>query len=268
MATTTLGAHMTKRVIAAVLTAGLLLAGCGNGGGKGDELTLVQGAGAAVLAQKTARAEMHTKIAGQDIVMTGELDFEHKASSLTMSIPVLGKVDIVSSGSNLYIRREGSGWNKIEMTGGLGEQALQGLIADPRSMLGQVAGADRIKDEGTVDIRGVVTTHYSGQVDLVKALQAQGIPAAQIDQVKAQADASTLVSTVDVYLDDSGLAHRTISHTKVGSLDISMTLDLLDFGAPVTITIPAPSEVVLTQSASNQYEASQLLQSILSGTAG
>jgi len=57
-----------------------------------------------------------------------------------------------------------------------------------------------------------------------------------------------------------------VSRTKVGSMmDITVTMDLLDFGEPVDIAIPASGDVVRTETASNQFEVSQLTQSIFVG---
>lgn len=258
---------MRKRWMAAIVCAAILLvASCASSASK-SPLTLVQRAGDAVIAAKTARIEMRFESAGQSFTMDGQLDFVNKQGAFSMDIPSVVSFEGVYKGTDMFVRAGGTGWTRIQMKGDLAEQALQGLGADPRAMLEQLSGAGGITEQGTEEIRGVSTTHFSGTIDFDKALEAQGTPQAQIDQLKTQAKSmGTLSSSVDVYLDDSGLAHRTVSHVKVGqAFVITMTMDLLDFGKPVNITMPSPSEVVATRSASSQYEMNQLMQALVAG---
>lgn len=256
---------MTTRWMTALLAAALLLTSCGASGNNGEtSVELVQGAGAAVLAQKTARLEMRFEGAGQEFVMDGEIDFVENASTLAMDIPGVGVIDIVSSGTNLYVRKAGEGWTKIELTGEAAKLTTQGFGADPRAVLEQLTDADGITMEGTEDLRGHRTTKYRGRLDLEKAMRAQGITDDQIDLLNEQLEgAGEVDATVEVYLDDDGLAHRTISRTKIGSfLDITVTMDLLDFGVPVDIRVPSDDDVVHTDSASTQLELNTATQSI------
>lgn len=257
---------MKLRRTVTILGAAALLSACG-GAKTESSLTLVQGAGAAVIAEKTARVEMRFETSDVSFTMDGQIDFTNKRTSFTMDVPTVGSVDLVSEGASLYIRKAGEGWTLIELTGAAAEQTTQGLGADPRALLEQLAEASGITVEGTEELRGVQTTRYSGEVDIHKALEAQGMPQEQIDLFDEQIKGvGKVTSTVDVYLDDDGLAHRTVSHTKVGSLmDITMTMDLLDFGEPVDITVPARGDVVRTETASTQYEVNQLTQSIFVG---
>lgn len=255
-----------RRTVSILGASLLLLAACG-GAKQESSLTLVQGAGAAVIAEKTARVEMRFETGDVSFTMDGQIDFANQRTAFTMDVPMAGTFDIVSEGTSLYINKGGAGWTRIELTGAAAEQTAQGLGADPRAMLEQLSDASGITVKGDQELRGVKTTRYSGTVDIHKALEAQGMPQEQIDLFDEQIKgAGKITSTVDVYLDDDGLAHRTVSRTKVGSLmDITMTMDLLDFGEPVDITVPAPSDVVRTETASTQYEVNQLTQSIFAG---
>ena len=257
---------MTRWLAAIVCATALVLTSCGGGDGK-SSLTLVQGAGDAVIAAETARAEMRFESSGQSFTMEGQLDFANATGSFAMNAPGIAEFEGVYTGTEMFVRTGGGGWTLIQMEGDLAEQALQGLGADPLAILEQLSGAGGIKDKGSEEIRGVETTHYSGDVDLVKALEAQGMPQEQIDQFKEQvASAGKVTSTIDVYIDANGLAHRTVSHFKMaGAFEMTMTMDLLDFGEPVNITVPAPEDVVRTEAASTQYEVNQLMQSLLVG---
>ncbi|MGQ0431991.1 MAG: hypothetical protein ACT452_06260 [Microthrixaceae bacterium] len=256
-----------RRTVSILGAALLLLTACG-GAKQESSLTLVQGAGAAVIAEKTARVEMRLESDDVTFTMDGQIDFANLLTSLTIDVPMVGAVEFVSDGTSAYMRKAGAGWTRIELTGVAAEQATQGLGADPRALLEQLSDASGITVKGTEELRGVEVTRYSGEVDIRKALVAQGMPQEQIDLFDEQIKgAGTVTSTVDVYLDEDGLAHRTMSRTKVGSLmDITMTMDLLDFGEPVDITVPAASDVVRTETASTQYEVNQLTQSILAGS--
>lgn len=258
---------MKLRRTALIMAAGLLLLAACGGAKQESSLTLVQGAGAAVIAEKTARVEMRFETGDVSFTMDGQIDFANKLTAFTMDIPMAGVFDIVSEGTSLYVRKDGGGWTLIELTGAAAEQTSQGLGADPRALLEQLADAGGITVKGTEELRGVQTTRYSGQVDIHKALEAQGMPQEQIDLFDEQIKgAGKITSTIDVYLDDDGLAHRTVSRTKVGSLmDVTMTMDLLDFGEPVDITVPARGDVVRTETASTQFEVNQLTQSLFVG---
>lgn len=260
---------MGKRWMTSIACAAVLLvASCAGSAGK-SPLTLVQSAGDAVIAAKTARVEMRFETSGQSFTMDGQLDFANGQGSFAMDIPGVVKFEGVYKGTDMFVRTggQGAGWTQIKLEGDLAEQALQGLGADPRAMLDQLSGAGGITEEGTEEIRGVSTTRYSGSLDFDKALEAAGTPQAQIDEFKAQAASmGKLSATIDVYLDDAGLAHRTVVHLKMGSaFDMTMTMDMLDFGKPVDIIAPSPDEVAVTKSASTQYEVNQLMQSLVAG---
>ena len=255
---------MTKRWTTALAAGALLLASCGESGGQ-TTVELVQGAGAAVIEQETARMEMRFEGGGQSFTMDGEIDFANAASSFVMDIPGATALEYVGKDTSIYIRSAGGGWTRIDLTGGAADLATQSLGADPRAMLEQLADADGISEDGTEEIRGVRTTKYSGRIDLEKAMRAQGMSDEQIELTKSQLNgAGEVDATVEVFLDDDGLAHRTVSRIAVGSLmDIAVTMDLLDFGTPVDIRVPSDDEVVRTESASSHLELNELLQSIL-----
>lgn len=260
------GCALTKRwMTATVCATALLLSSCGDGGK--TSVQLVQGAGDAVIAKKTATLEVNFDAGGQKFAMAGQIDFANLKGFFTMDLPSVGKVELVYDGAQMFVHRDSEGWTRINLTGDLAATALQGFGADPRALLEQMSGAGGITEVSTEQIRGVETTHYRGDLDIVKALEAQGMPQAQIDEFMKQAsDLGTVTSTFDVYIDGDGLAHRTVSHTKMASLtDVTITMDLLDFGKPVDVRVPADSEVVRTEKASSQHEMQQVLQSILAG---
>jgi hypothetical protein len=260
---------MTKRwIMIAACTMAALLGACGDGSEtstEGDALTLVQGAGAAVLAEETARMEVVLDVAGQSLHMDGQIDFVKQQADFGMDIPGFGPVEMVQDGATLFVRKTGP-WVAVDLQGAAAEQALGATGADPRAMLDQLSKVASVQEVGEDEIRGVSVTHFRGDLDLESAMRAQGAPQEQIDAFQeqvAQLD-EEVTAVLDVFIDESGLAHRTVMNMSAGAaFEMSMTMDLLDFGTPVDITVPAPADVRERRTASTQFELQQITQELL-----
>jgi hypothetical protein len=133
----------------------------------------------------------------------------------------------------------------------LGSNALsQFSSGDPTQALSYLRGASKdVKAVGTETINGVKATHYVGTIDTATAL------AKLSGALKQLAKASlSKVPTIpfDAYLDDEGRLVRMTQKTTVpGSeltngmeVHVQMTMDLTDFGTPVSVTAPPLSQTV------------------------
>jgi hypothetical protein len=123
------------------------------------------------------------------------------------------------------------------------------------------AEADFVK-VGPDTVRGVVTTHYRGTVDLDRAIARA--PAAERDAIKAsidstfgKADARTL--PVEVWLDGRGrvLKESVTYEVKMDDQRATVTVEFefFDIGAPVSVTPPPAAEVTPYSVVASQLSA-------------
>lgn len=244
-----------------------LLAACGDGTtttGE-DALTLVQRSGDAVFAEETARMEIVVDAAGQTLEMEGQIDFVNQRGDFKMDHELTGPIELVQDGATVFLRKDGP-WIAIDLVGEAAEQALSASGADPRAMLEQLGDVASVEEVGADEIRGVSVTHFRGALDIPSAMRAQGATQDDIDKLEQQLAqiGEDVTATVDVFIDENGLAHRTVMNMAAGDVfEMTMTMDLLDFGAPVDITVPDPADVSERRSASTQFELQQLTQTLL-----
>jgi hypothetical protein len=118
---------------------------------------------------------------------------------------------------------------------------------DTLTQLGKY-GAD-VETVGTEDVRGVSTTHYRATLDMAEAAaKEKGAAADSLRKVALLLDDTKV--PVDIWIDDTGLTRRfsqSFSEHVPGqsdSMKLSMTYELYDYGAPVTIKVPDPANVV------------------------
>jgi hypothetical protein len=132
---------------------------------------------------------------------------------------------------------------------------------DPSAYVGLFAGVFDVKASGEQDLNGVSTTRYVGTIDLKKVLKgfsdvvgedADKATRKQLKEVVKQFEALGIDEKIpfEIWIDGEGLPRRqriTMDFGKLvpGAEDASMemTVDFSDFGKPVHITIPDPSEV-------------------------
>lgn len=118
------------------------------------------------------------------------------------------------------------------------------------------AASDDVQEVGKEDVRGVETTHYRMTIDLQKVVDQA--PEDQREQLHAQIDQIVEQSGVrmvptEVWIDADGLARR-MKLTYEGMRfapgqegDMTMTMELYDFGVEVDVEPPPESEVTDVQ---------------------
>lgn len=130
--------------------------------------------------------------------------------------------------------------------------AAGGRVHDPFALLSLLRGAtDDASPNGQEAVRGVPTTRYAATVRLEDALSLvpedrRGGLQAQLDQL-GQGDAPI---TVEVWLGGDGLVRRlALAFPGPSPADddaavaTSITIELFDYGRPVSIVVPSPDEV-------------------------
>ncbi|MCE7006767.1 hypothetical protein LWC34_28650 [Kibdelosporangium philippinense] len=254
-------------VIVAAALCVLGLAGCGTAAVPGSPLS----AGAAgqpvnadpkaliANAAKTTRDELSCKVEaklefkGQSGLggwtSTGAFDFKSKRSKVESVMDMGGKkmtMNILSDGDALYMRTATEGgpaprWSKTDLKqleaslGQLGGGTKGGGVSgDPMRFIDEIKEIADVTPDGTENVRGVATTRYNVTVDPAK------IPADDMDTSGIPADAS---SAMKLFVDSKGRLARFWMSMSGDGEGGSMTWDFYDYGVPVKIDIPAPTEV-------------------------
>jgi hypothetical protein len=134
---------------------------------------------------------------------------------------------------------------------------LQSQSSDPSKQMGFLAGVTgTVTTVGKEQVRGTSTTHYKFTSDLSQALQS--LPADQraaVQEIFTQMGVTTVPA--EAWIDDQGLLRRmhmtmTFSPAAPPSAGTApavlpksgeFTFEFYDYGAPVTINVPDPSQV-------------------------
>jgi hypothetical protein len=130
---------------------------------------------------------------------------------------------------------------------------LSGSQFQPGDVLSMLeAEGAKVRSLGPATVRGAATTHYRVQLDVAKALQAKGLN----NPLLAAAAANMPKIPLDVWIGKDGLLHRVraaFAQTEKGApAHATLTMDVFDYGAHVTIGAPPSGDV---------FDATQLVQS-------
>jgi hypothetical protein len=198
---------------------------------------------------------------------TGVIDFARKIADLTVNAPTGQSIEERLIGTNAYVKLppqlastspqlKGKSWLHEQLPSGGGSSLGFGSsnssqASDPTSILRMVSTiSNRVDNVGTNSIRGTQTTHYRATVNFAKAAAKSGLSTAQITQLEKLLGTTTL--PVDIWVDKQGVARRLQFHfplPKLGSStatqsgQMTETLDLYDFGIPVSVSPPPASQV-------------------------
>jgi hypothetical protein len=148
-----------------------------------------------------------------------------------------------------------------EVTADGDPSALSGTSsqADPGQYLGYLSGvSDDVVEVGTEDVGGVSTTRYRATIDFSRALD-QGTARDMLDQMGLDIDeqlerlrAAGVTIPTDVWIDEDGLLRKLrmrMGGEALGSsglpadTQMTITIELHDYGTPVSVTAPPPEDV-------------------------
>lgn len=271
---------ITARRMLAVALAASVAAGCGQGtassgsnpapSGKVEARTLLAAA-AATTRTGSARFTMQMTISSSAGQITasghGETTFGHTAhGTLTMVMQIPGAATPVGVterviGTTIYMKMPflqaeipgARPWMKIDLEAmgkahGIDFGAIMNSSSNnPATILSYLQGvSSNIQNVGTETVDGVQTTHYTATVDfhrMMRALERTDPHAASsIEQVMAMTGVSS--DPIDVWVDGQGLLRQETVHTRMPAQGASMTItmDLSDFGAAVSVTAPPASQ--------------------------
>ena len=166
--------------------------------------------------------------------------------------------EVVVDGPDTYIRMPmltgmlgaDTEWIRTPTEDGGAQMGAGGLgqATSAAEMTRLLEGAGEVTEVGAEDVGGVPTTHYSVDVDF--AALAESVGEAEAAELEGLAPGAV---TMDVWIGDDGLVRRMEMVMDVGALgaglgggasgQILMTMEMTDFGEPVEITVPDPSQV-------------------------
>jgi hypothetical protein len=142
----------------------------------------------------------------------------------------------------------GKQWVKVDLTK-LGKSAgldlgalMSGSQLQPTDLLSMLkAEGARVQKIGPATIHGLATTQYRVKIDMAKALESKGLTSPLLSGIAAK------MKTVseNVWVGKNGLVRRIrvaygVPHA---GMHLSMTMDLYDYGAHVSIAAPPSSAV-------------------------
>jgi hypothetical protein len=250
----------------AILVLALVLAGCGGGSSKQAAPKVVSGDLIAAAATKSSRAgsvEADFKISGPGVKGSGSGVFNtgsSRSGRLSMKVTVRSMevpIDTVITGNVLYMRSsvfsqiglsQSKQWVKVDL-GQLAQQhgvdlsSLADASPTPASALSYLRGSGKVREVGKESIDGTETTHYKATVDLEKA-------AAQSDPDTRQAlrrliqESGVKSLPIDVWIDGKGYVRKVQYAQRTSGKDVKVTMNLHDYGKPVTVNPPPAHAVV------------------------
>ena len=145
-------------------------------------------------------------------------------------------------------------FSKLGKAAGLDVTKLfSGSQFQPTDLLSMLKGEGAtIHQLGPATVGGVATTHYRVRIDMAKALQSKGLASPLLSSLAARMK----TTSEDVWIDKNGLVRRIRGSYGIAqsgrSAHVSMTMDLFDYGAHVSIAAPPSGEV---------FDATQFAQS-------
>lgn len=151
-------------------------------------------------------------------------------------------------------------WVSVDLTKATGVDLgqLSQFSQNPADQLEMLrAASDDVEERGRKEVRGVQTTHFHATLDLRKSLD-EGLKALpERDREKTRRALEAMVDQsgldeipVDVFLDEDGVLRRMVMDMEIAVAEeggqrmrMVMTMDMFDFGRPVDVTPPPPSQV-------------------------
>jgi hypothetical protein len=267
-----------KKILVSVAVSSVLLAACAKGSAPApvNPKDAVLDSMAAVYEAGTLHEDLRMSVsaAGESLSISGEADIdnEHERVDMTMDLGMLGgEMEIVIDGGVMYMRSPmfqdaGTEWvsmdpSKMDPAAAAQFGGFGAGTTDPSAYVGLFAGVFDVKVSGEEELKGVPTTHYVGTIDLKKVLKGfsdvvgEHADAATKKQLKAavkQFESLGIDEKIpfEIWIDAEGLPRRQRITMDFGKLvpgadqaSMEMTVDFSDFGKPVDIDIPPPSEV-------------------------
>ena len=253
-----------------------LLAACAEGSAPVNPRDAVLDAMTAVYEAGTFHQDLEISVSagGQSFSFSAEADVdnERKQVDMTMDLGMLGgEMQILVDGGVMYMRSPlfqdaGTEWvsmdpSKMDPAAAAQFGGFGAGTTDPSAYVGLFAGVFDVKASGQQELKGVSTTRYVGTIDLKKVLESfsdvvgedvDAVTREQLETAVEQFESLGIDEKIpfEIWIDDEGLPRRQRIMMDFGELvpgteaaNMEMTVDFSDFGEPVDIEVPRPSEV-------------------------
>ena len=261
-------ARTRRSRLSALVLGAALLAGCGGSSGGGepeakgpaaDTLVLAAAAKSTGVGSSKISLTSTTQVGGQDVAFAGEgaYDYVKRTGSLAFEVPGAdgtaasgGTIEQRIIGEDLYLSlpQQKGVFYKLKIADVAGTSL--GGSTDPTASLQALQGLTEVEEVGKEEVRGVETTHYRGEYDVQEAVaKAQGA-AKTILQTALRGTTLTTVP-FDAYLDGEGRLVKMTQKVELpasaatggSALTSQTTIELYDFGSPVTVAVPPAASV-------------------------
>ncbi|MDX6491107.1 MAG: hypothetical protein QOD43_1352 [Gaiellaceae bacterium] len=253
-------------ILAALL---LVVAGCGGGGGKSAQNSALAGlnpiAQAAAKTSGAGSVKIEFDISGKGVNGGGRGVFDTGTTGAgRLAMTVQGNsgpattVDTISNGAVLYLRSPvfaqaipaGKSWVRVDLAtlakqNGVDLGSLVDSNPTPNGALAYLRGSTgKVQELGKEKVKGEDTTHYRATIDLEQAAKrAKGSTKQSIRRVIDVAGVTKL--PVDVWVGADGYVRKvTYAQHSGKSQSARITMEMYDFGSPVTITAPPAVTVI------------------------
>jgi hypothetical protein len=181
----------------------------------------------------------------------GAYDFATKSGQLAFEVPApegqvaAGTIEQRVIGNDLFLMlpQQAGVYYKLLVSDVAGTSL--GNSTDPTVPVQALAGVDNVEEIGVEMVRGVQTSHYTGDYDVAQAIaSAEGVARTILETTIGQTGLPRV--PFDVYLDEQGRMvkfeqrlERPSELTDGQPVLFSFTLELFDFGTSVTLVPPS-----------------------------
>jgi hypothetical protein len=256
------------RALGATLLAALVVAlatGCGT-----ETVGVEEIARAADLSERTSgvKVAVEATIHGPqgEVPMTGSGVMDMRGQQVAFNYEFQDqRMEQVADGLTMYFKggpftadlEDGKEWAKLDLARANRELGIDlGAVqqpggGDPRQMFSQLKGVSgEVEKVGEEEVRGVETTHYRGEVDLLRI--AESVPrrrreAARTSMERAVEQFGLENYPVDVWIGEDDLVQRIRMEPSMEilgqAISFEMTMEFYDYGTPVSIDPPPADRV-------------------------
>lgn len=230
---------------------------------RADDAAAQQVSAAAEATTRTGTATLELRVAvrtatiDNTVTGTGAIDFAAGRASLTLVTPGRRPIDLVIDGETVYQRDGnlpavpgGKPWTTMPANPMAGmSPALGGNGGDPLATLRMLQDEGLLRDVrhvGSDEVGGVRAAKYTAAIDADKVRDRMREARPELAALMQAMRFNHI--TMATWISDDGLLRRaevtTAMKVRDQSFEMSISFELGDFGAPVTIEVPPADQVV------------------------
>ena len=242
---------MHRLLLALTCVLALIAGGCGSddgGGGEEDPLAALDAAARKTKAAESTRQEftMEAKASDGEFSASGEATLSADSTRGHMTFEgdggLEGGFEAILIDGIMYMKGdelplpEGKEW--------LATQDPPTSTMSPSEFVEFLRDSGDVENEGTEEIRGQQTTHYSGPLDIRKIAEEGGSELVQ--RLNRQPHVEEMETRIDIWVGENGLPARMEFEAKPPDGQdghLKMTTDILEYNVEVDVEAPPPSKV-------------------------